>query len=315
MAKEKPIKCTWVLSLWGQLMRPVTFSHSIQKRLTSEVMRLTAIRSEDWSINHTVAGASPAESHEASQPNSEFRSPNSMEARDRFMINEFSRPIGVLLHMLLVVSALLCPRTVAAGGDDIVDRELAARLQELGFTGNIEATLEKRLNRAVNPARANLGRLLWFDTITGLNNDNTCAGCHSPTRGFGDTQSIAIGINNNGIVGPDRRGPRNQRRSPMVVNTAFYPNLMWNSRFAALSDDPFDNTARFQFPEPEALSLSYLPHLLVAQAFIPPTERVEVAGFDFTGDNSDIRAEVLNRLNAVPEYRERFRKAFPELRQ
>ncbi len=66
-----------------------------------------------------------------------------MEARDRFMINEFSRPISVLLHMLLVVSALLCPRTVAAGGDDIVDRELAARLQELGFTGNIEATLEK----------------------------------------------------------------------------------------------------------------------------------------------------------------------------
>ena len=49
------------------------------------------------------------------------------------MINEFSRPISVLLHMLLVVSALLCPRTVAAGGDDIVDRELAARLQELGY--------------------------------------------------------------------------------------------------------------------------------------------------------------------------------------
>src|SRR5438270_4570593 len=71
------------------------------------------------------------------------------------MINEFSRPISVLLHMLLVVSALLCPRTVAAGGDDIVDRELAARLQELGFTGNIEATLEKRVNRAVNPARDN----------------------------------------------------------------------------------------------------------------------------------------------------------------
>ena len=148
------------------------------------------------------------------------------------MINEFSRPISVLLHMLLVVSALLCPRTVAAGGDDIVDRELAARLQELGFTGNIEATLEKRLNRAVNPARANLGRLLWFDTITGLNNDNTCAGCHSPTRGFGDTQSIAIGIDNNGIVGRGRRGPRNQRRTPMAINAAFYPKLMWNSRFA-----------------------------------------------------------------------------------
>src|SRR6185503_4310277 len=112
----------------------------------------------------------------------------------------------------------------------------------------------------------NLGRLLWFDTLTGLNNDNSCAGCHSPTRGFGDTQSIAIGIDNNGIVGPDRRGPRNQRRTPMAINTPFYPTLMWNSRFAALSEDPFDNSAGFQFPAPEALSLSYLPHLLVAQA-------------------------------------------------
>ena len=43
-----------------------------------------------------------------------------------------------------------------------------------------------------------------------------------------DSQSIAIGIDNNGIVGPDRAGPRNQRRSPMVLNTAFYPALMWN---------------------------------------------------------------------------------------
>src|SRR6266700_3859879 len=316
MAKEKPIKCKLVLSLWGQLMRPVMFSHGIQKRLTSEVMRLTAIRSEDWSINHTVAGVSPAESHEASQPNSEFRSSKLfMEARDRFMINEFSRPISVLLHMLfLVVSALLCPRTFAAGGDDFVDRDLAARLQELGFTGNIEATLEKRLNRAVNPARANLGRLLWFDTITGLHNDNTCAGCHSPTRGFGDTQSIAIGIDNNGIVGPDRRGPRNQRRTPMAINTAFYPNLMWNSRFASLADNPFDNSAGFQFPAPEDLTLSYLPQLLVAQAFIPPTERIEVAGFDFPGDNYAIRTEVLRRLNDVPEYRKLFGNLFPEVK-
>src|SRR6266550_8732299 len=310
MAKGKPITCKWVLSLWGQSMDPVTFSHGIQTRLTSEVMRLTAIRSEDWSSRTEARRFRPMASDV-----SPLSSPNFMEARDHFMINEFSRPISVLLHMLLVVSALLCPRTIAAGGDDIVDRELAARLQELGFTGNIEATLEKRLNRAVNPARANLGRLLWFDTITGLNNDNTCAGCHSPTRGFGDTQSIAIGIENNGMVGPNRAGPRNQRRTPMAINTALYPNLMWNSRFASLADDPFDNSAGFQFPAPEELSLSYQPHLLVAQAFIPPTERIEVAGFVFPGDNFAIRDEVLRRLNAIPAYRTLFGEVFTEVSQ
>src|SRR5215831_15067385 len=196
-----------------------------------------------------------------------------------------------------------------------LDQKLTKVLQQLGFTGRIESTLEERLGHAIDPDRANLGRLLWFDTITGLHNDNTCAGCHSPTRGFGDTQSIAIGIDNNGMVGPDREGPRNQRRTPMAINTAFYPNLMWNSRFAALSDDPFDDSMGFQFPSPESLSLSYLPHLLVAQAFIPPTERTEVAGFDFPGDNYAIRAEVLRRLNAAPNYQFLFGQVFPDVAQ
>src|SRR5438128_8336218 len=216
---------------------------------------------------------------------------------------------------LLSAGALLLQLQPAFAQEDELDQQLIARLQQLGFTGKVEASLGQRLGRPVDPARADLGRLLWFDTIGGLNNDNTCAGCHSPTRGFGDTQSIAIGVENNGIVGPDRSGPRNQRRTPMAINTAFYPNLMWNSRFASLSDDPFNNRSGFIFPAPEDLSLSYLPHLLVAQAFIPPTERVEVAGFDFPGDNNDIRGEVMRRLNAVAAYRKLFGDLFPEVRQ
>src|ERR1041384_1049739 len=104
------------------------------------------------------------------------------------------------------------------------------------------------------------------------------------------------------------------RRAPMAINTAFFPNLMWNSRFAALSGDPFDNGAGFRFPPPEGLTLSYLPHLLDAQAFIPPTERVEVAGFSFPGDNYAIRAEVLRRLNAIAAYRKLFGEVFREVK-
>jgi cytochrome c peroxidase len=221
--------------------------------------------------------------------------------------------LRVGLAVTIVALLLSDIRDCCCAESEELDRALTERLKELGFTGNTEASLEQRLGHSIDPARANVGRLLWFDTITGLHNDNTCAGCHSPTRGFGDTQSIAIGIDNNGIVGPHRRGPRNQRRTPMAINTAFYPNLMWNSRFAALSDDPFDNSAGLQFPPPEDLSLSYLPHLLVAQAFIPPTERTEVAGFEFPGDNYAIRAEVLRRLNATPAYRTLFGQLFPEV--
>ncbi len=220
-----------------------------------------------------------------------------------------------LFFLLAMVGFIVFPRYSAAQfGFDPLDRNLTRALQRAGFTGQIEGTLEKRLGRVVNPRLADLGRLLWFDTIGGLNDDNSCSGCHSPANGFGDTQSIAIGIDNNGIVGPDRTGPRNQRRTPMAINTAFFPTLMWNSRFAALSHDPFDNSKGFQFPDPEGLSLSHQPTLLAAQAFIPPTERVEVAGFAFPGNNDDIRKEVLRRLNGVAGYRELFGKSFPEVR-
>lgn len=224
--------------------------------------------------------------------------------------------LGLIISALTLVS--LSVSSAAAlrvqNGPSTLDRDLQLVLQQSSFTGRIDASLEHRLGRPVNQQLATIGRMLWFDPIGGLNGDNTCAGCHSPTNGFGDTQSIAIGIENNGIVGPDRAGPRNMRRTPMVINTALYPNLMWNSRFVALSGNPFDNSAGFAFPDPEGMSLSYLSHLLVAQAFIPPTERTEAAGFIVPGDSTALRTELIRRLNEAPEYRKLFGRVYPAVR-
>ncbi len=195
-----------------------------------------------------------------------------------------------------------------------LDVALRGYLTSHGFTGRVASTLETRLGRRIDRRLANVGRLLWFDPIQGLNDDNACAGCHSPTNGFGDAQPMAIGIDNNGVVGPGRTGPRNQRRSPMVINSAFYPTLMWNSRFNAPSGDPFDNSGGFVFPLPEGTTLSYLPHLLTAQAFIPPTERVEAAGFHAPGGSGDLRAQVVRRLNESGAYRELFGRVLPHVK-
>ena len=222
--------------------------------------------------------------------------------------------LSALLFAVVGFALITLNSPTLADNNATLDGQLESALAQHGFTGQIESTLEQRIGHRIDNQLADLGRLLFFDTVGGLNDDNNCSGCHSPTNGFGDTQSIAIGVDNNGIVGPNRAGPRNQRRTPMVANTAFFPNLMWNSRFASLSNDPFDNSAGFLFPQPEGLTLSYLPHLLVAQAFIPPTERVEVAGFSFPGDSFDIRAEVLRRINNVAEYKKRFGKIFPAVR-
>jgi cytochrome c peroxidase len=222
----------------------------------------------------------------------------------------------VLLALMSVGVVVLTPITSASSGDSALNDQLSAVLNQHGFTGRIGSSLEQRLGRKIDNQLADLGRLAFHDSLLGLNDDNSCAGCHAAPNGFGDSQSIAIGIENNNTVGPDRTGPRNQRRTPMVLNNVFFPSLMWNSRFAAVSGDPFDNTAGFQFPAPESFTLSFLPHLLTAQAFIPVTENVEMAGFSAAvPDTHDgVRDVVVQRLNANAEYRKLFGKIFPEVK-
>ena len=266
-----------------------------------------------------------------------------------------------LFALFFLSQAFGAPATAviyAAANDGAkLDSELAAALSAAGFTGNIQQIFQQRLEanlgRPINPSLANLGRLLWFDKLHSLHHDNTCGGCHSPTNGFGDTQPMAIGIQNNNLVGPDRVGPRNQRRTPLVVNTALYPAMMWNGRFNSLSGDPFDNSLGFRFPFPEDdIRFSYandllhhVTQLLQAQGHMPPTELVEVAGYtgtcpngvpdptlgsafcqfddgkgdtvplpDGTGSrNEPIREKAAALLNATPAYRELFGEVFPEV--
>lgn len=222
----------------------------------------------------------------------------------------------LLLSLIAIGVVVLTPGTSASGGDKTLNDQLSAVLSQHAFTGRMALSLEQKLGRKIDNQLAELGRLAFHDSLLGLNDDNSCAGCHSAPNGFGDTQSIAIGIENNNIVGPDRIGPRNQRRTPMVLNNVFYRSLMWNSRFAAVSGDPFDNSAGFEFPAPESFTLSFLPHLLTAQAFIPVTETVEMAGFGAAvPDTHDgVRDVVMQRLNGNAEYRKLFGQIFPDVK-
>lgn len=256
-----------------------------------------------------------------------------MSLRNKMRLASFTTVLALVL--MAVRSELAAPT---------LNDQLMGVLRGASFTGTVESSLPVRLGRPINSRLANLGRLLWFDKAGGLHSDNTCGGCHSPANGFGDSQSIAIGIQNNNVVGQNRNGPRNQRRTPSAANTAFYPNLMWNGRFASLSGNPFDNSMGFVFPLPEGTSRfppndPIVTHLLIAQAHIPPTELVEVAGFtgtkgtigpqfdqfddglgsalpppDVSGfRNEPIRQAVLERLNLTPAYRELFGEVFPSV--
>src|SRR5262245_30643341 len=102
--------------------------------------------------------------------------------------------IPAVAFLCATASALSIAAQTATGGNPSLDRQLATTLASAGFTGTIQSTLERRLGRTVRPELAELGRLIWFDKFPALFHDNACGACHSPTNGFGDTQSIAIGI-------------------------------------------------------------------------------------------------------------------------
>ena len=56
-----------------------------------------------------------------------------------------------------------------------IDAALRSYLATHGFTGRIASTLEAKLGRRIDNQLADIGRLLWFDPIQGLNDDFTPA--------------------------------------------------------------------------------------------------------------------------------------------
>ena len=70
---------------------------------------------------------------------------------------------GVLLFLLLSMSSGLAEPIPADLNQQL--REILTRNQ---FTGSVESTLEQRLGRPIDQAKAQLGRLLFFDKFVGL---------------------------------------------------------------------------------------------------------------------------------------------------
>ena len=261
-----------------------------------------------------------------------------------------------------VAAAALLFSTQASAQSTMLDTQLRRALARNGFTGTMQSQLTEStanyLGRPIDLPLVGLGSFLWFDPILSLHNDTTCASCHSPANDWGDSQPIALGVQSNYPVGVQfideygvlqgRIGPRNLRRSPMTANVAFYPAQMWDGRFSVpYPGNPFDNLNGFDFPEPEGLAVAFpggtddpVTHLLAAQAFLPVTELVEMAGFTGLASSSDefadlyddfddglgdalpaadasgyrhdpIRDALLTRLNDSAEYVRRFTRLFP----
>ncbi len=85
------------------------------------------------------------------------------------------------------------------------------------------------------PQKAELGRLLYFDTRLSTDGTISCASCHAPSEIFSDRRPVSIGI----------RGEKGSRHSMTVINSAYQPLLFWDGRAKTLEEQskgPIANT-------------------------------------------------------------------------
>ena len=206
---------------------------------------------------------------------------------------------------------LLCLAALGAGcstESDVTEPDLADRAAELRsrFSLQVLGPIPYPPDNGPDPARIDLGHLLFFDPILSGERDVSCGTCHHPDFAFTDGRQFAAGVSGMGL-GPSRslsvsavtgqpisETPRN---TPTVLNAAYaHDQLRQSSHLAPM------------FWDGRAVGLE-------GQALGPIASRVEMRGDAFPGTESEAASVALDsitaRLRNIPEYVDRFLAAFP----
>jgi len=92
-----------------------------------------------------------------------------------------------------------------------------------------------------SPAKADLGRKLFFDVRLSRNQQVSCASCHQPATGWTDRRDVSLG----------HIGQRGQRNSMSILNVAYVKELFWDGRAASLEEQatgPIQNPLEMHQP-------------------------------------------------------------------
>jgi cytochrome c peroxidase len=88
----------------------------------------------------------------------------------------------------------------------------------LGFDVLDEVDLPE--DNPFSQAKADLGRLLFFDPRLSANSSISCASCHQPAQGWADGLPLSFGY----------AGSVHWRNTPTVINSAFHPKQGWDGK-------------------------------------------------------------------------------------
>ena len=178
-------------------------------------------------------------------------------------------------------------------------------------------------------AKVALGRMLFFDKILSGNKNISCATCHHPNLGTADGVALSFGEGATGL-GKDRhvtaatpvlgRVPRNAQ-ALYFLGAMEYTSLFHDGRVERDTNNNWPSG--FWSPAREQLPAG-LDNVLAVQAMFPVTSDIEMAGHK--GENPIATAVALDeldgpdgvwallsrRLQAIPEYVEMFKAAYPD---
>lgn len=212
-----------------------------------------------------------------------------------------------------------------------IDARLAQLIDELDLVADPGSQLPEG-----DGEMAELGRLLFFDPILSGDRNISCATCHHPRFAMADGRVLPIGTGGVGLgpertflerieLGPEASNPRRSvhegngervdeianpfagqfvpRNSPTILNSALFPIQFWDGRV-----ENYAGGIRTLEAEVNQMGLT---DALAAQALFPVASLHEMAGATWGGlAPGTIRRRIVDRLNAVPEYRARFSTVF-----
>jgi cytochrome c peroxidase len=230
----------------------------------------------------------------------------------------------------IVLASFICLSYTQASADEVAD--IDARLRKALALNDVEA-IEKP---ATDPAKVELGRLLFWDKILSGNKNISCATCHLPQAATSDALPLPVGEGGEGIM-TERIPPLDENKEPVFVprnstdlfNRGEFVTLFWDGRVMVRMGRKFfapvgGGTRRKALPvwTPAAFALpDGLDNGLAAQAMFPPTSTEEMRGGSHENPIAEhdrwewtkIWTSLMERIVAIDEYVELFAKAYPDV--